>query len=102
MTLELIPTEGPWEVHNGEITTPQIEGRSYRRIASVQDYGGGFNEVDKANAFQMAASPDLVAACKNALREIQDTLNNDYASPQDLQLVRNQLRSALAKAKGGS
>ena len=55
-------TPGPWEAHNGEVTTPRENGRSYRRIAAVQDYGlGSLKEVDEANARLMAAAPDMLA-----------------------------------------
>ena len=62
-------TKGPWEAHNGEVTTAQISGRSYRRIAAVQDYGmGAAPEVDEANARLIAAAPDLLAACQRVKR----------------------------------
>jgi len=54
-------TPGPWEAQNGEVTTPRENGRSYRRIAAVQDYGAGsLKEVDDANARLMAAAPDML------------------------------------------
>lgn len=81
-------TPGPWENHCGEVTTPQINGRSYRRIAAVQDYGlGGLPEVDEANAHLISAAPDLLEALKELV---------------DLNVARNMNRAkaAIAKAEG--
>ena len=56
-------TPGPWEDNNGEVTTQRVDGRSFRRIAVVQDYGlGSLPEVDTANAKLIAAAPELLAA----------------------------------------
>lgn len=61
-------TKGPWEAHSGEVTTQQIAGRSYRRIAVIQDYGvGSLKEIDEANAQLIAAAPDLLEALEEAL-----------------------------------
>lgn len=55
-------TPGPWEAHGTEVTTPRIEGRSYRRIAVTQDYGlDRKNEYNEANARLIAAAPDMLA-----------------------------------------
>lgn len=60
-------TPGPWEHHTtGEVTTKQEDGRSYRRIAVVQDYGiGSLPEVDEANARLIAAAPDMLTCIED-------------------------------------
>jgi hypothetical protein len=82
-------TPGPWEAHNGEVTTPREDGRSYRRIAAVQDYGvGSLKEVDDANARLMAAAPDML----KALREcITDEASVAYKN-NDTEKLRRRLR----------
>ena len=64
-------TAGPWEAYNGEVTTTQVSGRSYRRIASVQDYGmGSCKNVDEANARLIAAAPLLLDVLQQTLRSL--------------------------------
>ena len=92
-------TKTPWESHNGEITTRQENGRSYRRIAAVQDYGlGSLPEVDEANAeFIVRACNshgDLLAALKQ-LRSINPM--SDYNELRDARTVADE---AIAKAEG--
>lgn len=91
-------TPGPWEAGNGEVTTQQIEGRSFRRIAAVQDYGMGcLPEVDEANAHLIAAAPDLL----ESLRRLLDCceLNLDEMEPETLLRIY-EARAAIAKAEG--
>lgn len=72
--------------------------RSYRRIAAVQDYGiGSLPEVDEANARLIAASPDLLAACKGLLDCCE--LNLDEMEPETLLRII-EARVAIAKAEG--
>jgi hypothetical protein len=98
-------TKGPWEFTNGEVTTKQEQGRSYRRIAAVQDYGlGSEPEVDKANGNLCAAAPDLLAACEYAMEWINNIADADpdvllNAMPNNT-LGRTFIRAAIAKAKG--
>lgn len=95
-------TPGPWENHYGEVTTPQINGRSFRRIAAVQDYGlGGLPEVDEANANLIAAAPDLLSALialEKASRKVLDT----SATHDGLENCKTLLeaRIAIQKARG--
>lgn len=84
-------TPGPWEAHNGEVTTRQENGRSYRRIAAVQDYGiGSLVEVDEANARLIAAAPDLL----EALKDLSDW-GRTYTSPLDANSPHDLLIAAI-------
>ena len=86
-------THGPWEAHNCEVTTQQINGRSYRRIAAIQDYGvGSLKDIDEANAKLIAAAPELLAALQNILRvQSRDSI------PFPL-IALEKARAAIAKA----
>lgn len=98
MANETKHTPGPWEAHNGEVTTRQINGRSYRRIAAIQDYGVGcLPEVDKANARLIAAAPDLLDAAEGVVGDLERFVSHRGPGP-DQRLAL--LRAAIAKAKG--
>jgi len=85
-------TEGPWEAHNGEITTRQQAGRSFRRIAVVQDYGlSGSLEVDEANARLIAEAPAMLRALKIARSMI--TSDMAHAMPEQY----NEINAVLAR-----
>ena len=60
-------TPGPWKTcTTGEVTTRQEDGKPWRRIAFVQDWGGGsVDEVDKANAKLIAAAPDMLTCIED-------------------------------------
>src|SRR5687768_1761203 len=89
-------TKGPWEAHNGEVTTRQVDGRSYRRIACVQDYGLGCSPEVEANARLIAAAPELLS-CLLAYVELEE-----QAAPYSSSPMRERARSAIAKATGES
>lgn len=87
-------TKGPWEAHNGEVTTQQVGGRSYRRIAAVQDYGMGcLPEVDEANAKLIAAAPDMLYALERTLISLEHHAPSYWGSD----IAR--IRAAIAKVK---
>lgn len=89
-------TKGPWEARNGEVTTRQIEGRSFRRIAAVQDYGiGSLPEVDEANARLIAAAPDLLAAAEAVIAS-DALIGNSRCAVEAF----DAMRKAIAKATG--
>jgi hypothetical protein len=97
-------TKGPWEARNGEVTTQQIDGRSYRRIAAVQDYGlGSLPEVDEANARLIAAAPDLLAALRDAMGWFDCSAIQHLMTKQGFQAdwcrIVNASRAAIKKAE---
>lgn len=79
-------TKGPWESSNGKITTKKVSGRSYRTIATIQDYAP---EFDAANARLIAAAPELLMA----LEYVLDQAGIDPTSPS-----YKTARAAIAKA----
>jgi hypothetical protein len=84
------PSIGPWrvgETHNGEIAIKGGNGSNFT-IASVDAMYGTVAQAE-ANARLIAAAPDLLEACKEAL----DLLGRDGYSVQ-------QLLMAIAKAEG--
>lgn len=93
-------TRGPWEASNGEVTTQQVEGRSFRRIAAVQDYGLGCEpEVDEANARLIAAAPELFAALQQATARLEFAIRHNDFNVKDNEAIE-QARAAIAKATG--
>ncbi len=102
-------TPGPWEARNGEVTTQQDNGRSYRRIAAVQDYGmGSLPEVDSANAQLIASAPELLDlvdyALKVALVErlqlLEDGHQPDGMTVRGIEIEIAKYESAIARATG--
>lgn len=95
-------TPGPWQSYNGEVTTRKTLGRSFRRIAVVQDYGlGSLPEVDEANAKLIAAAPDLLEALESACGCIEASLDevpSETREAMESDLAR--YRAVIAKAKG--
>ena len=63
---------------------------SWRQFPSID-----FQEMQKANARLIAASPDLLAACRAALEDCQ---SDDWAESG----LGKQLQAAIAKAEGES
>ena len=94
-------TPGPWS--SGESRDGRIriwpEGSAYvlaecpPRCEMVEQ--GGLTE-DRANAALMAAAPDLLAACKSAMRAMNDNLQ---PGPMDDD-AKAALYAAIAKAEG--
>jgi hypothetical protein len=97
-------TKGPWESHNGEVTTQQVNGRSFRRIAAVQDYGmGSLPEVDEANARLIAAAPDLLEALRAMLAEAEQYgFGGNSGGHGTGRVACDQARYAIAKAEGSN
>lgn len=97
-------TPGPWQC--------QVYGKRSWGIFHLSDgvYGGTFAEVNnigftnesrdqaEANAHLIAAAPDLLAACEAALAA---RFGGDDPCC-DADPLTNQLRAAIAKAKGGA
>jgi hypothetical protein len=91
-------TKGPWEAHNGEVTTQQIPGRSFRRIAVIQDYGvRTLPEVDEANARLIAAAPAMLQALRDVSQAYQDMFD---CMPVAWQTFDHIVNTAIQEATG--
>ena len=97
-------TPGPWRAYTGEVR-PQMMYR--RNICILEESGERFmavaadHHVDQvteheANAHLIAAAPDLLEACEEALQRLGGRFQ-----AEDMQAGRT-LRAALAKARGES
>lgn len=93
-------TQGPWKLV--EVNDETVKG-------AVHVYGGGaaittdvwgptLAESD-ANARLIAAAPDLLAACEEALRQLSAP---DCPCIPDGAMVRGGLYNAILKARGGA
>src|SRR5690606_11039817 len=93
-------TPGPWksEYHGKEshaIIGGSANGRDWTIIAEIHDPVGYVPRSERsANARLIAAAPDLLAACKAVLNEIQT--NTEWLDPA----VESALEAAIAKATG--
>jgi hypothetical protein len=92
-------TRGPWEARNGEVTTRQVFGRSYRRIAAVQDYGlGSLKEVDEANANLIAAAPEMLDILDRIACQFESTPDKHSVLIGYSQII--EARNIIRKARG--
>lgn len=71
-----------------------VEAAGEQHIAEVTGYQS--DPVRRANAHLIAAAPDLLAACEAALEAIRGDADIDW-----MLNVERQLRTAIAKARGG-
>ena len=99
-------TPGPWGTANmteGRCSTPQLyvisESEQIARISHIQGHGrqGEAANIDEriANARLIAAAPELLAACKALVQQID---NGSSLTGGEVQ-VEN-ARAAIAKAQG--
>lgn len=93
-------TPGPWRVTEGR----RIDsGRGYSTaIADVWAHGEGADDAPstgeaEANARLLAAAPDLLEACKEAVA-VANMSDEDKPTLDDIDWAR--LRAAIAKAEG--
>ena len=104
-------TPGPWKVidgdsHNGypeeqseyeyRVIPESTEPRPNNIIASFWDCEWGYEAL--ANAYLIAAAPDLLAACEAANIAIRETYNG-VIIPLRLLSVMNDNEAAIAKAR---
>lgn len=93
-------TPAPWSVIKGSpqagiITAPN------RSLGIAEVFGGG--ETDIANARLIAAAPDLLAACRCALADMEGSYSReDWDDDENpVALTIRELIAAIAKAGGG-
>jgi len=97
-------TPGPWEVAPpGEIDEHYAVLDCYGHTATVYGYPEE-TAAALANANLIAASPDLLAACRAVSTDLQAALDgDDFSGMTDAELFRaflDVLRPAIAKAEG--
>ena len=81
-------TKGPWEVRADWI----VGFNGALHVATIpRAFDGDYSE---ANALLIAAAPDLLAACKEALRMVRNCTGNWTLGVEDM------LERAIAKAEG--
>jgi hypothetical protein len=88
-------TKGPWEtysVRTGSVWVRAVSGEHVTSLDSDNDA-----EIE-ANAALIAAAPDLLAACRTALRELQRFEDQPGNNTETLGTAA--LRAAIAKAEG--
>lgn len=106
-------TPGPWVVTESKVPGyGRVIGISQENakptdkigVATV-DGGGSLNEdvltEVRANACLIAAAPDLLAACRDAVVAMDGNMSRDTSQiPVQIVLAWNSLRYAIAKAEG--
>jgi hypothetical protein len=98
MNNETKHTPGPWEIgksSGGDFTIYRYESNTH--IGEVYSTLHGDGERGKANAALIAAAPELLEACKEALRQLGAS---DCPPIPDGAMVRGKLYNAIAKAQG--
>ena len=85
-------TPGPWNNSGGYITDA-----TGTEIADVE--WAGSEPEGKANARLIAAAPELLAACREAVSAITYLLSNDDDDPNYADTL-NTLAAAISKAEG--
>ena len=85
-------TPGPWTIHQDEIWGPTEPKGHDGRLGRIR----GFTDED---ARLIAAAPELLDACREAIGFLYDGTPDDGVSPYE-QSIRKNLRDAIAKAEG--
>ena len=96
-------TKGPWEVvyNDAYVITHPTGDRTYRYVATTDSQADSSKPIqledkqeDESNARLIAAAPDLLSACREAL----DYLGRIDEGSEGCEL-RDSLRAAIAKAE---
>jgi hypothetical protein len=98
---ELKHTPGPWEAvqNNPDSDLTYTIMAANQPIADVYESGTAEHNQeseDTHNARLIAAAPELLAACKGAIAELNTYWKGDYAGRP----LASELRAAIAKAEG--
>ena len=99
-------TPGPWEIK----AESEHRGGRVRKLQVLAPHGlhgsqelfcrFGPDDTDKANAGLIAAAPELLSACANALDTLY-LMGDDESHLAYRQEAIKELQAAIAKAKGG-
>jgi len=94
-------TPGPWSINSdGEhgLITIYHRDMGHKQICDMclvaMDGNHELDQEERANAYLIAAAPQLLAACKAALNELESVLEKTNA-------VLDLLANAISKAEGG-
>ena len=110
-------TPGPWHVGNEQdyqvdryvkraewARIRGTDGGLVAKVESVHPTGKRQStdfDVEHANANLIAAAPELLAACRDALFVLENITSLDFSNGGDAK-VRKIIRDAIAKAEGGA
>jgi hypothetical protein len=101
-------TNGPWEIgYNGGILGPNFDGSACKPVIAMmpvwfpdkRNQGHVTQDAQEDNARLIAAAPDLLAACKDALFVFENMTSFDWSRGGDKK-VREIVRAAIARAEG--
>jgi hypothetical protein len=105
--MESTHTPGPWEVREdftpseyGTVEVYKEDGNKWIASALGTHVGPSTKEEVKANAYLIAAAPDLFEALRLALPYIQDAYEYAFPDADHNENVLTIAREALAKANG--
>ena len=99
-------TPGPWKLRRGSDGAEygSIVGSDGNLVATTGYRCAVGSDEDDANARLIAAAPDLLASCREAMKwpeedEFGNAIDEAYATP-GYRAFRRRLREAVAKASG--
>jgi hypothetical protein len=99
-------TPGPWCIEPKErvdhpLDVCSVEGARVARCNGISAYNTP--DVCRANAYLIASAPELLEACRDALTDLRDFIEQciEDADDSDYATVRK-LEEAIAKAEGRS
>jgi len=94
-------TPGPWRIRHGKTGQKKIVGSAEVPIASMNTNWTGPTQSSNANL--IAAAPNLLAACKRQIANIERWLETGVpASAEESKSIYDQMVAAVAKAEGRS
>jgi hypothetical protein len=89
-------TPGPWTVQDGKVSAFNIIANTRKGVPKIIAQIGGYFRVDReANAYLIAAAPDLLAACYQAISVLRHLNYLDGKSVEEKQIL-----DAIHKAEG--
>lgn len=91
-------TPGPWEAIDGVIASTETPARMIAQTGGEINRLAGREFDNPANARLIASAPDLLGACKSALRALCDNLE---PGPMD-EDAKAGLRAAISRATGAN
>lgn len=90
-------TPGPWKVWGIDSEGPHVLSLDATIVARLDPWKGKCRDEMNGNAHLIAAAPDLLDACHNAVQIIEQLIPEPSARGV-ADVVLSQLRAAIAKA----